>query len=138
MQITNLSSKNINALKNLNSAPVTKSVRVGNTIYSVSTTADSSTSPLFSALYKSKGVTKITHDGRYSTIYLTKHDAQLAVEGAGIVVGGYVGRALGVLLLALVGLGTREAIKGAVWIRLLTIQGTDGLYHTVVVKWGWQ
>lgn len=66
-----------------------------------------------------------------------KNDARDIVSGAGIVIGGFSGKGLGVLL-GLAGLGTTRAIKGGIWIKTMNIKGTDGMYHTVVQSFGWQ
>ncbi|MFT8638270.1 MAG: hypothetical protein ABF811_10045 [Pseudoclavibacter sp.] len=119
-------------------ASSTESITVGNTIYSVSPTLNNSVAVSLARKHNYiNGVNKIKKSGKYTTIYISKHSARLIVEGSGIVIGGYTGRALGVLL-GLAGLGSREAIKGGIWIKTMNIEGTDGIYRTVVVSWGWQ
>lgn len=116
--------------------------RIGNTIYSISNQPENYLSEAtFSTSLKAKkykqGVSKVVKKGKYTTIYISKSDAQDIVSGAGIVIGGYTGKSLGVLL-GLAGLGTRRAIKGGVWLKTMNITGTDGLTHTVVKSFGWQ
>lgn len=116
--------------------------QIGNTIYSISNQpenylSESALSTSLKAKKYKKGVSKIVKKGKYTTIYINKSDAQDIVSGAGIAIGGYTGRTLGVLL-GLAGLGTRRAIKGGVWLKTMNITGTDGLTHTVVKSFGWQ
>ena len=110
---------------------------VGNTVYSISPETNSQIGvPLRAVKYK-QGVSKVTQNGKYTTIYISKNDARDIVSGAGIVIGGFSGKGLGVLL-GLAGLGTTRAIKGGIWIKTMNIKGTDGMYHTVVQSFGWQ
>ncbi|WP_282802559.1 hypothetical protein [Secundilactobacillus kimchicus] len=97
------------------------------------------TKTLLAARKYKNGVSKVVSHGRNSaTIYFSKHDAQLIVTGAGIVIGGYTGGTLGIIL-GLVGLYTKESIKGGLWVRVNYVKGAiDGQLHMVLGGWGWQ
>lgn len=84
-----------------------------------------------------QGVSKVTHQGKYTTIYISKSDAIHIVSGVGIVIGGISGKALGILL-GLAGLGATQAIKGGIWIKTMVVKDLDGKYHTVIKSYGWQ
>lgn len=110
---------------------------VGNTVYSIAPEISNQFSVSLRAAKYKQGVSKVTKSGKYTTIYISKTDAQDIISGAGIVIGGYTGKGLGVLL-GLAGLGTTRAIKGGIWIKTMNITGTDGMTHTVVQSFGWQ